>query len=114
MDVIFNILVFILLSVGGLCMIGQFNQEKVYFPLAVVICMLPLMLFMKYTQKLTNKRFYIVMIFMALLGIFIMLMGKLGIEGDKLWFYSVMLILLLKLIADHVDRTEPEKKSPLT
>jgi len=104
---LFNVVVFFILSVGGLCLAGEFNSERAYFPLALVICMLPLGLFMKYTLKISKIRFLLGMILIAIIGVFSVIKERFGVESET-YNYSVMVVFLFCLLYGRFKKKETE------
>jgi len=105
---LFNVVVFFFLSVGGLCLAGEFNPEKAYFPLVLVICSLPLGLFMKYTLKISKIRFIFGIILLAVIGVFSVIEERFGVESEAIHNYSIIVILLFCLLSSRFDKEETE------
>lgn len=53
----FNVVVWWLLVIGGMCLAGIIAPSRPFYPLALCVCLLPALLFLKYRLPVTWRRF---------------------------------------------------------
>jgi hypothetical protein len=67
-EFLFNVIAFWVLVVGGMSLAGII-ENRTFYPLSLLICLLPAMFFIKFRLPLTWKRFVQTIIFVSIITI---------------------------------------------